>query len=310
MLGPDEDLDILIESKDHVNILRHLRSKKVRNPDLTLYHGKALLGGDKLDKKAGFLFGDDESTRLAVLEQICLSALDVQDHTLANTCLSQLRASIGNESIRFRMLLARCLEAGGESEKATTIYDEVLKTHPANLLALKRKYCLAERTKDRMESLNLYLEQNASDAAGWYEMSKLRKDMGDFAGAAYALEEVVLVCPVDAPAHVALAEAYSTNGDLLLARRHMAQALELDPNNKRALFGLIMVSNDYLENSSSKSNKNKKQQQNNNNADNEHEIEVAKELIKYSANALLTAYKGNKMFATVQNVVNKYKEKL
>jgi len=299
MLGPNEDLPTLIERKDHVNVLRYLRSRRVRDPDLTLYHGKALLGEELTKKVRG-----DESARLAVLEQVCLAALDLQDHTLANKCLSQLRASIGNEPIRFRMLLARCLEAGGESEKAMAIYDEVLKTHPANLLALKRKYCLAETPLERMEMLNSYLEQNSSDAAGWFEMSKLRKELGDFTGAAYAMEEVVLGCPMDAPAHIGLAEAYASSGELKLARKHMAQALELDPTNRRAMFGLVMVSNEYLDTINNLSGKKKQT------FDDHHDVEVAKEVIKYGADKLLKAYKGTKLFSTVQTVLKTHTESL
>mmetsp|Transcript_1754 Transcript_1754/g.2416 ORF Transcript_1754/g.2416 Transcript_1754/m.2416 type:complete len:296 (+) Transcript_1754:172-1059(+) len=295
-MGPDEDLPTLIKQNDHLSVMRFLRAQEIRDPDTTLRHGKALLGEDLSKRSVG-----DESARLACLEQVCLAALDIQDHTLAEKCLSQLRLVTGKEAIRFRMLLARCLEAAGEGEEALAIYDDVLKTHPANLLAMKRKYCLAEEPQERMELLNQYLEQNSSDAAAWYEMCQLRKELGDFRGAAYCMEEVILSSPMDAPAHVELAECFASCGEYRLARKHMAQALELDATNTRAMFGLVMASNGFLE---SVRNLGKKH------AVDEHDVEVAKELVKYGADKLLKTYKGTKMYATVQKALSTYTDNL
>mmetsp|Transcript_8757 Transcript_8757/g.13680 ORF Transcript_8757/g.13680 Transcript_8757/m.13680 type:complete len:299 (-) Transcript_8757:27-923(-) len=296
MQGPDEDLPTLLKRNDHLNILRYLRAQKIRDPDTTIHHGKALLGPNLSNSVKG-----GESARLACLEQVCLAALDVQDHRLSEKCLSQLRLVTGKEAIRFRMLLARCLEAAGEGDEALAIYDNILTTHPANVLALKRKYCLAEEAPERMELLNQYLEQNSSDAAGWYEMAQLRKELGDFTGAAYAMEEVVLASPMDAPAHVELAECLASAGDYRLARKHMTQALELSPKNTRAMFGLIMVSNGYLESVSQLGKKH---------VVDEHDVEVAKALIQYGADKVLKTYKGTTMYSMVQKALQTYTDNL
>ena len=293
--GPDEDLPTLISRKDHVNILRYVRAHQLREPDLVIAHAIALLGDD-LQKKLG-----DESIRLAALEQTCLAALDAQDHTLAEKCLSRLRDAVGKEALRFRMLLARCLESAGDKEGSKIIYDDLLKGNPGNLMALKRLYCLSSTEKEAVDSLNNFIQQNTADPSGWYEMVKLRFSMGDFKGASYALEEVVLGCPLDSTIHCQLGEVYATLGgieNLLLARKHLAQSLELDDGNLRAVFSLVSTASDYLQATQGKKDFD------------EHEAEVAKELVKYGADKVIKSYKGSTMYKAVQHAMAAYTEGL
>ena len=294
MAAPDDDLPTLLKRKDHLNVLRYIRAHQLRHPEIVLVHGKALLGPDFSRKMS------DETAQLAALEQIALASLDLQQHDDAMKCLDRLKLSIGHESVRFRLLLGRGLEASGDVDGAHKMYDDILASNPANLTVLKRKYCLAEDHVERIAALNLYLQQNMADSAGWFEMANLRMQMGDFGGASFALEEVILGCPIDAPIHIQLAEVYATIGgleNLTLARKHMAQALELDASNKRAMFGLLMVSNAFLD---AAANATKKQ------AIDEHSVDVAKELVKYGADKLLKQYKGTKMYGAVQTVVAQY----
>ncbi len=302
-MGPGDDLPTLIGRKDHLGVLRFLRSHELREPDLVVEHGQCLLGKE-LSKRIG-----DEETRLAALEQICLAALDLGQHAAADKCLDQLRNSgIDKESVRFRRLLARCLESSGDYDGASKIYDALLKDNPANLVALQRKYCIARATKQEpekvIESLNEYLGQNLSDVSGWYEMAQLRMSLCDFRGAAYALEQVVLGSPLDAEMHRQLAEVYATIGgleNLTLARKHMSQALELDTSNVRAQFGLVAVSNQYLEESAAVGKKDV----------DEHELLVAKELVKYGGSEVMKSYNGNKKMQDVfRRVMDDYTNSL
>ena len=304
----DEDLPTLINRQDHVNVLRYLRVHQLREPELVLKHGKALLGDD-LSKSVG----GDESARLGALEQVCLAALDVQDHEFAELCLSKIKQVVVGVSVeegkqqsnRFRRLLGRCFEAAGALKRAEELYDEMLQTNPANLVALQRKYALLKgqpnKEVEAMEALNKYLEQNMSDTAGWYELAQFRMNMADYKGAAYALEEVVLACPLESSIHCELAEVYCTIGgldNLLLARKHMAQSLELDATNRRAQFGLVVAANAYLLESEKSSKK----------LHDEHEVAVAKELIKYGGEQLLQSYNGSPMFAAVKSLMNEYQD--
>jgi tetratricopeptide (TPR) repeat protein len=238
-----------------------------------------------------------------VLEQLCLAAIDLQDHVLAETCLTKLRDFVSKDSFRFRRLVARCLESAGETLDAQRVYDKLLEENPGNLVALKRKYCLLQtqtgKEVEAMEALNAYLEQNMSDTAAWYELANRRLELGDYQGAAYALEEVILASPLESPLHCKLAEVYATNGgleNLKLARKHMSQSLELDPSNRRAQLGLVFVANAYVEESAKAS---KKEQD-------EHEVEVAKALVSYGAEQVQASYKGTKLAAAVTSVTNSF----
>lgn len=298
---PDEDLPTLIKRKDHLQVLRYVRAHELREPMLVVKHGKALLG-ENLKKKL-----DDEASRLAALEQLCLAALDVANHDLAELSLNQLKEKVAVDSARFRRLLGRCLEAAGDLEGADKIYDVLLKENPACVVALQRKYCVARAQKQEPEkiiaALNDYLGQQMSDVSAWYEMATLRMALGDFKGAAHALEQVVLGCPLESKIHTQLAEVYATIGGLEyleLARKHMAQALELDATNVRAQFGLVSVANQYLGAAATAAKKDV----------DGHEQLVAKELVKYGAAQVLQSYKGTKMLPTVKQVMNDYTDNL
>jgi len=329
-MGPGDDLDSLSENDDHLGVLRYIRAHELREPEKVIQHGQALFG-DQVKNVGGVT---DKAARSAALEQICLAAIDVNNHALAEKCLDELKqtstafsgknkdGSLVKDSDRYRRLLGRCLEAADDYDGAMVLYGKMLKENPSNLIALQRKYCIL-RSKSLqqnadvpmnvvLDALNEYLGQQLSDVSGWYEMSQLRLSLADFKGAAYALEQVVLGSPLDADIHRELGEVYATIGGLeycTYARKHMAQALELDPTNIRAQFGLVCVANQYLEESNASSKKNI----------DEHERLVARELVKYGAEGVLRSYKGShkmfakgshKMFDTVKRVMDDYTENL
>ena len=318
MIGPGDDLTTLSEKGDHLGVLRYIRAHELRQPTTVITHGLALFG-DQLDGAKSC----DGASRAAALEQLCMAAIDIQDHELAERCLGQLKDSslfdsdgkktkgaLMRDSDRYRRLLGRCLEAANDFEGATELYDMMLKKNPSNLVALQRKYCILKAqpestTEAILKALNEYLGQQLADVSGWYEMAKLRKSLADFKGAAYALEQVVLGSPLDSSLHVELAEVYATIGgldNLSCARKHMAQALELEPSNLRAQFGLVSVAQQFLDESLVSSAKQQKE--------NEHDRLVAVELVKYGAAEVLKAYKGSKMFASVKRVMDDYTENL
>lgn len=316
MIGPEDDLATLSDKNDHLGVLRFIRAHALRQPTTVIKHGLALLG-DQLDRKSSI----DDASRTAAMEQICLAAIDINDHVLAELCLDRLKespaftsdnneGSIVKDSERYRRLLGRCFEAANDFESALEIYDTMLKRNPSNLVALQRKYCVLRSqnessTEDILNALNQYLGQQLSDVSAWYEMAQLRLSIADFKGAAYALEQVVLGSPLDADVHRELGEVYATIGgleNLTDARKHMAQALELEPSNIRAQFGLLSVSQQFLDESDSSSTKQKKLD--------EHERLVATELVRYGAVEIIKSYKGSKLFAIVKRVIDDYAENL
>lgn len=336
----DLDLPTLIARKDHLNVLRYIRVHELREPELVVLHGKALLGGEQLKGKVGGGGGGDNLARLAALEQICLAALDNANNNddlssteqLAKTCLDRLRdAGVEKESVRFRRLVARCLEAAEDYNGAELIYQDLLKDNPANLAALKRLYCISrakadsyEGQQEACEAMSHYLEFNHADTGAWYELVQLRLEMGDFKAAAFCLEEVLLSMPADSDMHTQLAEVYSTlaasssgNASLsdsleycMSARKHFAQALELDPSNRRALFGLVCTSNDYLV-AAANTSTSKKKQQSDASITKDHEQLVAKELVKYGVENIIESYKGSSsMLVAVKSLMSEYTEGL
>jgi len=307
----------LSEKNDHLGVLRYIRAHELRQPTTVITHGVALLG-EQLDLSTSI----DDASRAAALEQLCLAAIDINDHVLAERCLDRLKSSpaftsdnnveggLVKDSDRYWRLLGRCLEAANDFEAALKLYDSTLKRNPSNLVALQRKYCVLRAqkessTEDIIDALNQYLGQQLSDVSAWYEMSKLRLSLADFQGASYALEQVVLGSPLDADIHRELAEVYATIGgleNLSHARKHMAQALELEPTNLRAQFGLVSVSQQYLDESNASSTKQQKLD--------EHERLVATELVRYGATEVLKSYKGSNFLASVKRVIDDYTENL
>jgi len=225
----------------------------------------------------------------------------MHNSTLACCALDEIGNSVGKQSTRFRTLLGLCMESEDDIDGAAKIYIELLRENPYNVFCLKRKYCLLrvkQKDDEAREVLNDYLEKNGSDVGAWHEMAKFCAEVGDASGAAYCYEEIVLACPLDSDVHCMLAEWYTTIGgkdNLKLARKHMAQSLELNPKNLRAMYGLLNAANAYIEEVESK--KNKKD-------DDSNDVIVAKELVKYASEKLSKAYRGaGKTSAVVQTVL-------
>lgn len=284
------NLEELIARKDHVSVLRYIRIHQLRKPELVLSTGKLLFGDDLSGKKLPQL------TRLAALEQICLAALDLGLSKVSDTCLSELnKAGVAKTSNRFRMLVARCMEFDEDYDGAIEIYNDCLKENPSNTLALKRKYCVTRAQPNKLvesaELLNEFLKTNRDDIASWKELSEIYRELGNFKAASYCLEQVLMATNSD-EIHVELAECLASSGAHQAGRQHMAAALELNPQNIRALFGLISLSKYSL------------------GSTDDFESEVAKKLIHFSAETILQAYdKSSPMYASVSKLMKEYKTK-
>lgn len=288
----DYTLPELIERKDYLNILRYIRTHKLRQPQLVLNSARSLLGQD-LSKRP---FRITELARLAILEQTCLAALDNGEPTLADTCLQRLAAAgIAKDSVRYRLLLARCLEYTGAMGDAEHMYDACLAENPANALALARKVCIAassnNQTSAPLTALHSYLAQHYHDAAAWHHLAQLHRERGNWGAAGYCLEHVVRTTPA---VRMELAECYASAQEWGLARTTMAAVVEQDPQNVRAWMGLLSIANQCVLMKSK-------------NGD-EMEWAVAEELVRLGAEKVLALYKTNTtMFPAVQKLVAEYR---
>jgi len=299
-----EEVDRLAKAKDHLGVLTHIRANKLRQPQHVVAAGTALLGADV--RRSG---GLGQSERLAVLEQMCMAAIDVgggggggASIELAERCLAEIKKSAPEDSARYRRLLGLCLEAAGDLSGAEQEYSDLLAENPANKFALKRTYCLLRAQPGKevqaREAFNTLLESSGGDPAAWAEFGRVAQEAGDYKAAVYAWEEVVLACPLSAEVHCTLGELYATLGgvaNLRLARKHIAQSLDLDPSNTRALYALVASASAYLD-ELEKASKNKR------NAEDDG-AEVARELVKHGAEQLVKQYAGSKMQKVVAEVM-------
>eukprot|EP00594_Rhizosolenia_setigera_P004340 CAMPEP_0178942604 /NCGR_PEP_ID=MMETSP0789-20121207/2088_1 /TAXON_ID=3005 /ORGANISM="Rhizosolenia setigera, Strain CCMP 1694" /LENGTH=398 /DNA_ID=CAMNT_0020622035 /DNA_START=44 /DNA_END=1240 /DNA_ORIENTATION=- len=318
-MAGDQDLNVLIKTKNHLGVLRHIRIHKLREPKLVLFHGNLYLKsiGASLSEISS-KFNKHQTDRLSVLEQMCFASLDLHDTQMAEMCLDAIQdalptkqqtnssSSEGKEreeenkdstntitvissSVRARYLLGHCFEATQDFDRALKIYDGMIEENPANVMALKRKYTISKiasstsinNNESAREILNKYIEQNQGDPAGWMQLYKDCMDAGDYKGASFALEEVIVSDPLNAKNHVLLAEVYQTmttssSGDggvesssasssttverinnlnlLKLARKHACLSLEMksgETGNLRALYVLVSASKQYSQEAAS-----------------------------------------------------------
>jgi ER membrane protein complex subunit 2 len=279
----------LVARKDHINTLRYIRIHQLREPEQVVTSGKLLLGQDLSHAGRGL----SQLARLAALEQICLAALDLGQSDVSDKCLYELaKAGVSKTSTRFQMLVGRCMEFDGDALGALEVYKDCLKENPANSLALKRKYCIVRAQPNKhvesAEILNEFLKSNRDDIASWRELCDIYKELGHFPAAAYCLEQVLMATNSD-EIHVELAECLASAGSIQAGRQHMAAALELNPENVRALFGLVSLSSQSM------------------GSTDEFEADLARELVKFSAERILQMYdKSNPMYSTVARVVKEY----
>lgn len=91
-----------------------------------------------------------------------------------------------------------------------------------------------------------------ADFEAWQELANLYIAEQDFSKAAFCVEELILHNPHNHLLHQRYADVrYSQGGpeNLELAKAYYCQAIKLNPNNLRALYGIYLVSsfiNDML----------------------------------------------------------------
>lgn len=226
-------------------ILRHIRSHQLREPDLVIQHGKALLpfldadGSTRDYGSTGTSITSmarnsilallsfmgvtlTEMDRLAVLEQVFLAALDTDQQALADQCLAHvkgiLRSVTGlnpDTSVRVQRLVALQKESQSDYDGALQMYNAFLDANPSNSQAIQRKYAVLKaqvgKEVEAMEAINTYLSYHQGDAAAWYELSNLCMNVANYQGATYCYEELVLMQPQDASLHCKLGELYVTS---------------------------------------------------------------------------------------------------
>uniref|UniRef100_A0A2C9KIV9 ER membrane protein complex subunit 2 n=1 Tax=Biomphalaria glabrata TaxID=6526 RepID=A0A2C9KIV9_BIOGL len=196
-----------------------------------------------------------------VYEQVCAAALDCQRFDTAELCIQALDNKFP-KSIRVRRLKGMLYEAREEYTDAEEEYNSILEKDETNMYAKKRKIAILkarQKISEAIHSLNDYLKSFMTDYEAWNELCDLYLSQLDYNNAAFCLEELIMYNPHNHLYHQKYAEIRYTQGgneNIELARTYFAQAVKLNPNNLRALYGFFLSSS-YLAVSSNKGVKDK-----------------------------------------------------
>jgi len=181
------------------------------------------------------------------------AATESEEMRLAQEYTATLAARFSG-SLRVKRLEAMMWEVKGEFDLAMADYDEILKEDPHNLLALRRQVAVSRargRHADAAKRLVEYLNTFCSDTEAWLMLAELYLIGQQYKRAAFCMEELILINPMNYIYHTRAGEISYTLGmaaqggshdQLLTARKYFAHTLELKPeNNLRALYGMLLA---------------------------------------------------------------------
>jgi len=141
------------------------------------------------------------------------------------------------------------LELRERFEEANQAYDEMIRKDESNSLLYKRKIAILiaeRRIPEAIKELTEYLKKFMNDQESWLELSELYIQEQEYSKAAFCIEELILANPHNHLYHERYAEiqyTINTPESLELSRSYYAQALRLNQNNLRALYGLLLSAN-------------------------------------------------------------------
>ncbi|GMI01845.1 hypothetical protein TrLO_g3153 [Triparma laevis f. longispina] len=227
--------------------LNFLRDQKLRKPEEVMKLALPYL-------QTGSLHSEED---LAILEQLIIAAIDTGNLEVAESGVTKLESRF-TDSSRVLRLRGLVYESASNYPAALELYQNLLAKNPSNLFAHKRIYAISKaQGVNVVPSLLSYLKENQGDVQGWYELADQYMALADWQGAAFALEECVLLDPLSSHLHTLLGECYYTLSNstspnvsknftseplILMSRRHFSEALNLKRGSVRALMGLALSS--------------------------------------------------------------------
>lgn len=171
---------------------------------------------------------------------------------MAEKCIKLLTAEFPG-SLRVQKYKAMLFEALEHYDEAIEILDAIIKKDETNAAPRKRKVAILKakgRNSDAIKEMSEYLKKFMSDQEAWHELCNLYLAEGEYAKAAFCMEEVLLHNPHSHLIHQRLAEIRYTMGgieNIEIAKSYYSQAIKLNSNNIRALYGLYLVSSMTLQ---------------------------------------------------------------
>uniref|UniRef100_U5ERN5 ER membrane protein complex subunit 2 n=1 Tax=Corethrella appendiculata TaxID=1370023 RepID=U5ERN5_9DIPT len=183
--------------------------------------------------------------RHIVLEQVFIAALDCGRIETAEDCIGYLTVEFPG-SLRIQKYKSMLLEALERYDDALDILDNIIKKDETNAAPRKRKIAILKakgKTTEAIKELCDYLKRFMSDQEAWHELCSLYLAEGEYAKAAFCMEEVLLHNPYSHLIHQRLADIRYTMGGLdniEIAKSYYSQAVKLNNHNLRALYGLFL----------------------------------------------------------------------
>ncbi|XP_050395396.1 ER membrane protein complex subunit 2 [Patella vulgata] len=218
-------------------ILKKMRDEQVRDGDMVvkLWEGFLIHHSHKLADELWMVY-----------EQVCIAALDCRRLDLAEECIEALQYKFP-DSMRVKRLEGLFYEADGRYNEADKLYTEIIEKDNTNMIARKRQVAILKaqgKMAEAIQKLNEYLRKFMTDYESWMELCDLYLCEFDYSNAAFCMEEVIMSNPHNHLFHQKYAEIRYTMGgaeNMELARSYFAQAVKLNPNNTRALNGVLLA---------------------------------------------------------------------
>ncbi|KAG1097768.1 hypothetical protein G6F42_018117 [Rhizopus arrhizus] len=227
--------------KEAAEELQHYRLTNERNSEKVCHLGARLIKDNYTAKLGDAIW--------PFYEQVAIAALDVQDFSLADTCIDKLKTRFTEKSLRFRRLLGMRFEAQGKLDEAQEVYDTILQEDDTNMLASKRQIALLKtrnKESDMIEALTKYLDTYYDDHEAWLELCDIYLSKYMYDQAAYCCEEIIILQPSNHVFFLKYAEILYTLNHLPLALKHYCKVLELCTDNVRSLYGLQLCASKLL----------------------------------------------------------------
>lgn len=186
-----------------------------------------------------------------VLEQVCVAALDCYQLWMAKYCIKVLEAEFPG-SLRVHKYHAMHLEALELYDEALEVLDFIIKRDETNAVPRKRRVAILKakgKTLEAIKELVEYLKKFMNDQEAWHELCDLYLQEHEYSKAAFCMEELILHNPHSHLIHQRYGEIIYTQGgfaNMELAKACFCQAVKLNPNNIRALYGILLTTNNIV----------------------------------------------------------------
>merc|ERR1711974_204659 len=243
ILELDMDVHNIASVEDARELLRSWREDVVRRSEDVISIWEEIL----CDAHA-----DLSDERWMILEQVAVAAMDVYRRDIVTDCLKQLRSHFDRDSFRLRRLEAMRAEMLEDWELALEILDQILEEDDSNSQARKRKIAIHRARGENAKAitaLNKYLDEFMCDGEAWMELCEIYILEQEYTKAAFCCEELILQNPHNHLYYQKYAEIKYTQGgfeNMELAKTYYCHTIKINPNNMRALYGLLLTSSQLL----------------------------------------------------------------